>query len=172
MIDILQRAREDSLSEYNHNAGRATTAESEIKGEGEILAEEDWRLLFRGSRSVKYPKGHFLLTEGEENSRIYKIYNGSCNVAKKQTSDIIPEGESVVIGSISEGETFGETSFFEGTASASVIVATEELEVGVIESHFLRILFDRYPRLAGRFYHHLTSVLSKRILAARRQKTK
>jgi len=82
----------------------------------------------------------------------------------------LESGGKVTIGSIGEQETFGETSFFEGTASASVIVATDEVELGVIESHFLRIVFDRYPKLAGRFYHHLTTVLSKRILAARQKK--
>eukprot|EP01102_Stenamoeba_stenopodia_P007490 TRINITY_DN2096_c0_g3_i1.p1 TRINITY_DN2096_c0_g3~~TRINITY_DN2096_c0_g3_i1.p1 ORF type:complete len:776 (+),score=181.92 TRINITY_DN2096_c0_g3_i1:1533-3860(+) len=162
MIDILHLVREDNDT---------TIAKEKEKGSAlfndpnNILSEDDWKLLFRGSKSVTYKKDQVLLTEGEENHCIYKIYRGSCAVIKE-----LENGGKVTIGSIGEQETFGETSFFEGTASASVVVATDEVELGVIESHFLRIVFDRYPKLAGRFYHHLTTVLSKRILAARQKK--
>jgi len=74
-----------------------------------------------------------------------------------------------VLGKMVESEMFGEISFLEGgAATASVVADSDKVEIYVIEGYFINVLFVRQPGLAGRFYHHLSSLLALR-LAIREQ---
>lgn len=77
--------------------------------------------------------------------------------------------ERVVLGTLEEGQIFGEISFLQGgAASASVVADADSVDLYVIEAYFVSVLFMRQPALAGRFYRHLSLELSAR-LAAREQ---
>jgi len=69
-----------------------------------------------------------------------------------------------VLGTIGPPQTLGELSVLTGNkASASVIADSEEVEVLVLETSFMNIMFVRYPDMVGRFYHYLASIMARRL---------
>lgn len=76
------------------------------------------------------------------------------------------ESSQVVLGVLEEGQIFGEISFLQGgAASASVVAASDVVDLYVIEAYFVSVLFVRQPALAGRFYRHLALELGARLTA-------
>jgi len=94
-----------------------------------------------------------LINEGDIPRKLFYIISGSCKVVKENRIISIIELDSI----------FGEVSFLEGCPATATVIACEELEVNIIEAYYLHVLFQYQPQVAGRFYHYLASVLSKRI---------
>jgi len=109
--------------------------------------------ILNGSKITKYKKGDVLINEGDIPRKLFYIISGSCKVVKENRIISIIELDSI----------FGEVSFLEGCPATATVIACEELEVNIIEAYYLHVLFQYQPQVAGRFYHYLASVLSKRI---------
>jgi CRP-like cAMP-binding protein len=63
-----------------------------------------------------------------------------------------------------QGEVFGEISFLEGgNTTAAVVADADETEIYVIAGGVLKVLFVRQPALGGRFFQHLSQMLSARL---------
>jgi len=70
-----------------------------------------------------------------------------------------------ILGRIGPPQTLGEISLLlGGSATASVIADSDEVEVLDIEKGFIDVMFVRYPDMAGRFFHYLASVLARRLI--------
>lgn len=119
--------------------------------------EEDWRLVLQGAKGLNFEKDAVILKEGTDIGAIYQIVQGNCRIEKET-----PEGKKV-LGSMEQGQLFGEMSFLQGGGATVSVVADEEVTVYVIEGGYINALFGRYPDLAGRFYHFLSSVLANRL---------
>jgi CRP-like cAMP-binding protein len=84
--------------------------------------------------------------------------------AEPEKESIAPKAEAkIVLGRMSESETFGEISFLFGGPASATIIADDNVELYIIEGSFVNILFVKYPSLGGRFYHYLASVLAHRL---------
>jgi len=122
----------------------------------ESLTQENWDFLLRGSKLQTFHKDQKIVIEGQIFQRIYQIVSGVCRIEKT--------GVNRVLGTMEDGQMFGEISFLiSGGATASVIADSEIVEVNVLEGYFINILFGMRPELAGRFYKHLANVLQKTI---------
>jgi CRP-like cAMP-binding protein len=88
---------------------------------------------------------------------------GSVGLVTSASSPPKPSAPKVM-AFMEKGQMFGELSFLlGGQSTASVLAHETEVEVQIIEDAYLNILFVRQPALAGRFYHHLASLLANRI---------
>lgn len=124
----------------------------------------DWTVILKGARTTTFKKDDMVMKEGEATTRVFQLVAGECRFEK------VFEGESRVLGkmSLSEGSTtdnmFGEISFLEGgKASASVVCNKDDTSIAIIEDYWLDVVFSYYPEIAGKFYHYLANVLSKRL---------
>jgi len=114
---------------------------------------EEMDKIFNGSKKINYKKGDILIDEGEIPKKLFYIQSGSCKVVK----------DSRIISLIENGGIVGEVSFLQGCPATASVVACEDTEVNVIAAYYLHVLFQYQPQVAGRFYHYLASVLSKKI---------
>eukprot|EP01124_Arcella_intermedia_P002081 TRINITY_DN11142_c0_g1_i1.p1 TRINITY_DN11142_c0_g1~~TRINITY_DN11142_c0_g1_i1.p1 ORF type:complete len:1417 (-),score=314.61 TRINITY_DN11142_c0_g1_i1:21-4271(-) len=128
-----------------------------------IMTHQDWKIILQGTTRRTYRKGDIIIQEGTDQQQIYQITFGTCHIEKK----VIDKNNKVKVlhlGTIGAPQTMGEVSILHGSkASASVIAASNEVEVMILDRHFIKIMFVRYPYMAGRFYHYLASVLARRL---------
>ncbi|XP_049847782.1 cyclic GMP-binding protein C-like [Schistocerca gregaria] len=126
-----------------------------------LPSADDWDIILKGARIATLKKDDTVLSEGEQSNRLFQLLRGGCRFEKNIN------GQCVVLGRMDKEETalmFGEISYLEGgKASASVVCDMDDTQVAIIEGYWLEVLFDYYPELAGRWYHYLAHVLSKRI---------
>jgi len=130
---------------------------NKIKYSDLLPSKEDWTLILKGSRIIEFKKGDIVIEEGTHIQQLFQIVRGTCSIVKK--------GISRILGRISSDDgIFGEISFIEGDRASASVIAAEDTSIQVIEAYFLCVLFAHYPDIAGRFYHYLSSVLSKRVI--------
>eukprot|EP01097_Dermamoeba_algensis_P002074 TRINITY_DN1830_c0_g1_i1.p1 TRINITY_DN1830_c0_g1~~TRINITY_DN1830_c0_g1_i1.p1 ORF type:complete len:103 (-),score=19.64 TRINITY_DN1830_c0_g1_i1:92-400(-) len=98
-------------------------------------------------------QGEVVITEGQQYQRLYQIQRGSCSITKL----------GKYLGKMSAGEIFGEISFLEGSGAAASVMVEEDVELSIIEGYYIKCLFEMKPGFAGRFYHHLCTILTERI---------
>jgi len=126
----------------------------EPKKSEDPMSAEDWDFLLKGSKAVKYAKDEIIIAEGAQYQRLYQLSKGVCRVEKGQKK----------LGMMSTGEMFGEISFLEGSGAAVTVRSEDDgVELQIIEGYYINILFDMKPGFAGRFYHHLCTVLAARL---------
>lgn len=125
-----------------------------------IMTQNDWRLLLQGARIVQYQKGEYIIREGDTRKRVFHIITGKCVTEKDLQST--SHDTRIVVNTMSENETFGEISFLSEKASANVRAETD-VQIYVIDWTWINILFVKHPKLAGRFYHYLASMITHRI---------
>jgi hypothetical protein len=68
-----------------------------------------------------------------------------------------------VVGTITPTEIFGEISFVQRKGSVASVVASEEVEMYVIEGYYIKRLLLMRPELAGRFLHYICTILQRRV---------
>jgi hypothetical protein len=122
------------------------------------LTQDDWENILKGANLVTLAKDEVIINEGDKLQRIYQVAKASCRIEKGI------ERKTVLGRMGKEDGVFGEISFLEGGAATASVVADEnEATVYIIEGYYLDILFQRNPRLSGRFYHYLAQLLAKRV---------
>ena len=125
----------------------------------DLPSSKDWHLLLMGAVRRKYRKNEVILHQGDELQRIYQIIHGECTVQVAT-----PTGEHKTLAFLGDDETFGEISFLlGGGAKASVVAHTDTVSLFVIEADYFKRLFNADPRLAGRFFKYLCTVLERRV---------
>lgn len=123
-----------------------------------LLSKEDWTLLLKSAKLLKFTKNDLVIKEGIAHNRIFQIARGSCRIEKPQ-----PDKDPIVLGRMANNEPFGEISFLMGgNATASVVADEDIVEVYVFEGYFINILYAKDPALAGRFFYYLSTLLSSR----------
>lgn len=177
MVAQFRLHHQQAGSTSHHHKKSASTATKEAKDTKEeekkdaktdanpwLPTAADWTLILKGARTTTFKKDDMVMKEGEATTRVFQLVAGECRFEK------VFEGESRVLGkmSLSEGSTtdnmFGEISFLEGgKASASVVCNKDDTSIAIIEDYWLDVVFSYYPEIAGKFYHYLANVLSKRL---------
>jgi len=145
-----------------------------------IFTLSDWKVILQGATRRSFNKGDIIIEEGSKSQKIYHITFGTCRIEKKapyskkreayakklQSVEVKPKkGLPQILGRIGPPQTLGEISLLlGGSATASVIADSEEVEVLDVEKGFIDVMFVRYPDMAGKFYHYLASVLARRLI--------
>eukprot|EP01125_Pyxidicula_operculata_P005664 TRINITY_DN1986_c0_g1_i1.p1 TRINITY_DN1986_c0_g1~~TRINITY_DN1986_c0_g1_i1.p1 ORF type:complete len:2857 (+),score=968.14 TRINITY_DN1986_c0_g1_i1:65-8635(+) len=187
--------RNSSPSRQHSNGGSGSSSSNNEK---KLLKpkEEDWNMILKGSKLVKFKPGEVVIKEGQQSRQLYQISVGSCRIEKSLKSpssattstatstennqqDVISNEsirrrsssvKSVVVGYLTADDgVFGEISFLENGRATASVIAQVATEVYIIEAYFLNILFQHFPALAGRFYHYLAGVLAKRVITREQQ---
>jgi len=166
-FENIQEAFSNILEQSKQNKDTTEDYVEEEKteeGEDSNLApsNSEWDQILEGTRSMHFQKNEYVILQSNpQPQRLYQIAKGSCRI------EMVLDGQTIVFGVITTQDSmFGEISFLEGVggkATASVVANEPETVVRVIEGYYLNILFEYNPGLAGRFYHYLGQVLSKRL---------
>mmetsp|Transcript_14989 Transcript_14989/g.25765 ORF Transcript_14989/g.25765 Transcript_14989/m.25765 type:complete len:1097 (+) Transcript_14989:29-3319(+) len=151
-----------SSSRRNKTLERGDAEVDENDDETDVaLSQDDWNLLLAGANSKTYAKDEVIIGENEPAASIYQIGKGSCRAEKG----------GVKLGGMQQGEVFGEISFLEGgNTTAAVVADQDDTEIYVIAGGVLKVLFVRQPALGGRFFQHLSQMLSARLKEREGQK--
>jgi len=152
---------------WKKEAGTRISNFTKIESPQLDLTEEDWKLLTKGAKTVKYPPKQVLstptktpleenITLDNESPRaryIFRVVSGSCT-AKAMSREF----------RLTEGDIFGEISFMTGSSVKVYEVITNETTfVNMIDGYYLNVLFQHYPVLAGKFYRWIAAVLCSRL---------
>lgn len=137
--------------------------------EDEILSSKDWDILLSGgdgtstkeslSSLMTFSEGDAIIEEGKSYMMVCHIASGSCRIEKN-----LPDSDmSVVLGTMTEGEVFGEINFLTGFLASASVIAESRVDMYVI-GPTVRDVFASNPHVVIRFYHYLCTSLAKRIV--------
>jgi CRP-like cAMP-binding protein len=164
-VTSTQRSVEDSSVSSNKSLAsprRGAVVESDPDSEEEVdeqdLTPSEWSLILRGWHhhdTRTYDKGEVVMQQGKVYPAMFQIAEGSCRI----------ELHNKVLGTVNEGEIFGEIGLLQGSAASAFVIANiDGVVLNVIDGSYLNMLFYSYPHLAGRFYRYLAKQLGDRII--------
>eukprot|EP01122_Echinamoeba_exundans_P008896 TRINITY_DN302_c0_g3_i1.p1 TRINITY_DN302_c0_g3~~TRINITY_DN302_c0_g3_i1.p1 ORF type:complete len:1771 (-),score=520.87 TRINITY_DN302_c0_g3_i1:72-5384(-) len=124
------------------------------------LTERDWSLLMTGAKEQTYAKGTRIISQGQVNSNLYRIKNGTCRVEK--TNDA---GEKIQLATMGPKTMFGDTAIVPSmkVATADVVADSDNVEVFQIEVNICYEILKSNPGLSMRFYKQMALKLSQRL---------
>jgi CRP-like cAMP-binding protein len=124
------------------------------------LTERDWSLLMTGAKEQTYAKGARIISQGQVNSNLYRIKNGTCRVEK--TNDA---GEKIQLATMGPKTMFGDTAIVPSmkVATADVVADADNVEVFQIEVNICYEILKSNPGLSMRFYKQMALKLSQRL---------
>ncbi|NJK38193.1 MAG: mechanosensitive ion channel [Oscillatoriales cyanobacterium RM1_1_9] len=108
----------------------------------EVLAQSN-----QSTRLHYYSQGEWVLREGDRVSGLHLILRGQVVVLLQHTS-----GEMQEINRLSQGEFFGEKALMAGETSDVGVIASEDLEIVILEPEIVALLLERIPMLGREIY--------------------
>lgn len=103
-----------------------------------------------------------IVSDGEATEDIYRVLAGRVRVEKGDYRT--PVGQGAVVNRIQEGQTFGEMSFLDTTATcANCIADTDEVHLLKVPKAELAEKLQGNPRLARDFYKHMAIAVTQRL---------
>eukprot|EP01124_Arcella_intermedia_P024238 TRINITY_DN4034_c0_g1_i4.p1 TRINITY_DN4034_c0_g1~~TRINITY_DN4034_c0_g1_i4.p1 ORF type:complete len:1514 (-),score=449.67 TRINITY_DN4034_c0_g1_i4:136-4677(-) len=135
----------------------------QFKGFVPIMTQRDWNVIIQGTTPKMYKAGEVIITEDTFLQNIYQITVGICRIEKTVYDKVNSKPKVQKLGTIGPPQTMGEVSLLQGTKASATVIADTDVEVIILDRHFINIMFIRYPDMAGRFYHYLASVLARRL---------
>merc|ERR1712137_742299 len=127
------------------------------------LTVEDWNLILRGAKRLVLRKDAVIVPENSDMQRIFQLVRGTCRIQMSTTDPETNETKEFVVGTITPTEIFGEVSFVQRKGASTSVVASDEVEMCVIEGYYVKRLLSMRPELAGRFLHYICTVLQRRV---------
>ena len=121
------------------------------------LNASDAKVLSALAERQTFAADDVLLREGEDHSALFLIRSGSVRVERTHM-DFRYE-----VSRFGAGQLFGEMAFVEGFSASADVLANEAVEVDVIAASHVSKLSEQDPAFAGRFYHSLAEILSRRL---------
>ena len=104
------------------------------------LTEDELKALSPIVGKKNFKVGDVIFRENEEGPFLYVIKKGEVKVCKTT-----PEGESLTLTLMKDGDIFGEMSFLDGRPRSATIVAISDLEIFVMERKDFEGLVDKEP---------------------------
>ena len=122
------------------------------------LKEDEYQALLKAAERKAYKPDAALIRQGEEQTDIFIIVQGEVKVQRDH------DGFMVDLTHAGPGAIFGDMSYIEGQpASASVMAYGQETLVVIISHGQIHDFTTRDTGFAGRFYHSLAEILSRRL---------
>uniref|UniRef100_A0A6B2KXK5 Cyclic nucleotide-binding domain-containing protein n=1 Tax=Arcella intermedia TaxID=1963864 RepID=A0A6B2KXK5_9EUKA len=117
--------------------------------------DRDWSVVLAGSRTVTFEKGSIIIDEGASISHVYRVNVGRVSITRN--------GEKV--GTITEGQIFGETTFIfhRKVESPDRFIAETDVEVQQIPEEFIAHMCKEKPELEARFQIEFARTLAKQL---------
>jgi len=136
-----------------------------------------WMEILSGGKVQQYSPGEIIVCKFSRLQRIFHIISGTCSVefpVKKGSTPLsemenspLVEGQyldHVLLNELQPGEFFGENGFLMAEGSMARVVASgNPTTVILLEPYYLKDLFQRKPKLGGRFCFYLQAVIGQRI---------
>jgi len=104
-----------------------------------------------------FPQGQPIIRRGESGNEMYVLVNGVADVF------IASNGDSRRVRTLVRGDVFGEMGLIRRHERTADVVATEEVEVLMVNERFLNRLKRRYPRIAAEIFFNISKILSDRL---------
>ncbi|MGE0679743.1 MAG: MMPL family transporter [Candidatus Binatia bacterium] len=109
-----------------------------------------------------FPQGHPILRRGDTGNEMYVLVNGTADVF------IATNGAPRRVRTLTRGDVFGEMGLIRRHERTADVVATEDVEVLMVNERFLNRLKRRYPRIATEIFFNISKILSDRLEDANR----
>jgi len=122
--------------------------------DGATLA--DWSVLFNYCERREVAAGEPLAQVGREGRELVIVLSGSFRVEMPSGR----RGRTTTLGTISDGEVFGEIAFFDGRPRSSTVIADVPSEVAVLTWASFERLSEVRPKLAIRILADLGAILA------------
>jgi CRP-like cAMP-binding protein len=98
--------------------------------------------LAAGARRIRFGRGERIIEQGADGDSMFILARGSAEVL------VMKEDVSIPVGSLREGDCFGEYSLLTGEPRSATVVARVDCEVVEIEKEALGVLLRQDPQLA------------------------
>jgi uncharacterized protein len=104
-----------------------------------------------------FPRGAAIVRQGEPGNEMFVLIDGKAEVR------VNFKGQSRVVRQVHRGDMFGEMGLIRHQNRTADIIATEDVEVLVINERFLGRMQRRYPRIGARIFLNVAKILSDRL---------
>ncbi len=108
------------------------------------LKEEELRSLLKNIQAKTFPSGALICRKGEEGGSLFVVLRGEVAVTRQG-----PRGKEVRVGTLGEGDFFGEFGFFTDQRRHADVTALTESDVLEIDRDELNEMIKRYPHIKG-----------------------
>jgi CRP-like cAMP-binding protein len=122
------------------------------------LSDVELSRLARICKMVSYPTGERICCEGKKGNNIYVLVEGKASVLAKGNRK-----KKVQIGSIKQGEIFGEMSIIEDLPRVADLVADIDSKLVVIDRDELNNLMNKYSHLGKIVMENMAIGLSRKL---------
>jgi len=119
------------------------------------------RLVVLMGRLKEFAADEHIVVCGEPGHEMYLVLTGR--------AEVVGSDGKTVLAELKRGDVVGEMALLRSTVRTADVVASEAVEVLVIDEDFLRRLRTRYPRFAARFFVNIARILSDRLETANRR---
>jgi len=104
-----------------------------------------------------FPKGQPIVRQGEAGNEMFVLIGGKAEVR------VSVDGRSRVVRLVNRGDVFGEMGLLRHQKRMADIIATEDVEVLVVNERFLGRMQRRYPRIGAKIFLNIAKALSDRL---------
>ncbi len=118
---------------------------STLKG----LTSDELELIAPLFKEKTFQPGDFIIVEGTQGDSMYIINIGAVLVT---TSD--RKGEVITLGTLKDGDFFGELSLFDNLPRSATVTAIKETSIFMITRSDIDIIFEINPNIANKIYHN------------------
>jgi predicted RND superfamily exporter protein len=133
--------------------------------------------LFEGLRPVQakivtlmgelktFSHGQPIIRQGEMGTEMYVLINGTADVR------INSNGQPEAVRTLGRGDVFGEMGLIRHHQRTADVIATEDVEVLVVNERFLSRIQRHYPRISSKIFFNISKILSDRLETSQRVET-
>jgi len=125
----------------------------------ENLGDEDRALLCSYGSFQYFESGQVVIAHLAEQDTLYFVLSGELH-AKRTV-----EGREILLGTIRQGESFGEVNIFDPGSASATVQAVTPTQIWKIDRNSLVEFFQAYPEASVALTSRIASILSKRLRA-------
>jgi predicted RND superfamily exporter protein len=104
-----------------------------------------------------FPHGQAIVRQGELGNEMFVLIGGKAEVS------VNVNGQSRFVRQVTRGDVFGEMGLVRHHNRMADVVATEDVEVLVVNERFLTRMQRRYPRIGAKIFLNIAKILSDRL---------
>lgn len=130
------------------------------------MTEKEIEKILAYARFKEYPRDNVVIAEGKVSKVLSIIYSGQFKIVKS-----ISANDQKIITTLSDGETYGEMSFFDHYPPSVSVVSTDSAKVLEFDEMGFNSLIQENPQLGIKILTHLMHVTNSRIRALNEQIT-
>ena len=91
----------------------------------------------------KYPKGSYIIMEGEPGEALFIIHSGRVKIFKTS-----PDGREQILNILRDGSVFAEVVLFDGGGYPASAQALEDAAVSMLQTRDMEVMLEKHPQLA------------------------